>query len=84
MTSAPCALSHSIIFFEQVTPNLGDTGGGFEVGEVPLRETEVAVKAVDQNFEGVLQRMKITPLPLRPSVVAHVRTLPAGGKCAGR
>ena len=58
MTCAPCAFSHSIIFFKQVAPDLGDAGGRFEIGKISLRETEIAVEAVDQNLEGVLQGVK--------------------------
>ena len=47
---------------EQIAPDLGDTRGGFEVGEVSLRKTEIAVETVDQNLEGVLQGMEVAPL----------------------
>ena len=47
---------------EQIASDLGHPRGGFEIGKVSLRETEVAVEAVDQNLEGVLQGMKVAPL----------------------
>ena len=46
-------------FFEQVPANLCDSGRSFEISEMSLRETKVAVKAVDQDFERVLERVKI-------------------------
>ena len=55
--------SQSIIFCKQVAADLGDARGGVEVGEVALRETEVAVEAVDQDLEGVLQRVEMLLLP---------------------
>ena len=36
-----------------------DARRGLEIGEVALRETEVAVEAVDQDFEGVLQGVEM-------------------------
>src|SRR6202043_3839879 len=46
-------------FLQQIAPGLRDARGGVEIGEMSLRESEIAVKAVDQNFERVLKRMKI-------------------------
>ena len=51
-------------FFQQVAPDLRDARSGVEIGEMSLRESEIAVKAVNQNFECVLKRMKIA-LPRR-------------------
>ena len=56
---APCALSQSIIFFNKIAADLGDARGGIEIGEMSLSETEIAVEAVDQNFERVLQRLEM-------------------------
>ena len=58
--------------FQQVAPDLGDTGRGVEVGKISLRETEVSVKAVDQNLERVLERVEI-PLLLWLFRRAHLR-----------
>ena len=35
---------------------------GVKIGEMALREPEVTVEAVDQDFERVLKRMKVTLL----------------------
>src|SRR5207248_772719 len=44
---------------QKLAPNLGDSRSGIEIGEVSLRETEVAVETINQNLEGVLERMEI-------------------------
>ena len=44
---------------EEVAPDLGDARGGVEIGEVALREAEVAVEAVDEDFEGVLEGVEV-------------------------
>ena len=36
--------------------------GGLEIGEMSLREPEIAVEAVDQNLECVLQRVEVALL----------------------
>ena len=51
---------------QQLAADLGDARGRVEIGEVALRETEIAVEAVDQDFEGVLQRVKILLLRRDP------------------
>src|SRR5690348_4370567 len=45
--------------FQQIASDLRDTRGRVEVGEVSLRESKVTVKAVEQNLEGVLQRLEM-------------------------
>ena len=67
MTCAPCALQPLDHLLEQIAPDLGDARGGFEIGKVALRKAEVAVKAVDQNLESVLQGVEVAPLRARPS-----------------
>ena len=64
-----CALRFEPVdhLLEQIAPDLGDPRGGVEIGKMSLRETEVAVEAVDQDFEGVLQRVKVVPLRRDPS-----------------
>ena len=59
ITCAPCAFSQSIIFLKMIAPDLGHARGRLEIGEMSLRETEVSVEAVDQDFERVLQRVEI-------------------------
>ena len=44
---------------QQLAADLRDARGGVEIGEVALRESEVAVEAVDQDFEGVLEGVKV-------------------------
>ena len=57
---------------QQLAADLGDARRRVEIGKVALRETEIAVEAVDQDFEGVLQRLKILLLlPIRGG--AHAR-----------
>ena len=45
---------------QKLAPDLGDARGRVEIGEVSLSETEIAVEAVDQNLEGVLERVEDT------------------------
>ena len=59
MTCAPRAFSQSIIFLQKIAADLRDARRRVEIGKVSLRETEIAVEAVDQNLEGVLQRVEI-------------------------
>src|SRR4029453_3065805 len=47
---------------QQIAPNLCHPRGGVEVGKVSLSESEIAVKAVDQNLEGVLERFQVALL----------------------
>src|ERR1700750_542135 len=47
---------------EQVATYLSYARSGVEVGEVTLGETEIAVEAVDQDLEGVLQCMVVALL----------------------
>ena len=60
---------------QQLAPDLGDARGRVEIGEVSLRETEVAVETVDQNLEGVLERMEVMP-PL--TIAFFIRRLHLG------
>ena len=62
MTCAPARVQPIDHLLQKIAPDLGDARGGVEIGEVSLRETEVAVEAVDQNLEGVLQRVEIALL----------------------
>ena len=56
---------------QKIAPDLRHARGGIEVGKVSLRETEIAVEAVDQNLEGVLQSVEVTLL-FRIFRAAHV------------
>ena len=71
MTCAPALVQPLDHLLQQVAADLGDARGGIEIGEVSLRETEVAVEAVDQNLEGVLQRVEMLLLR-RASVAARM------------
>src|SRR4029077_11340653 len=44
---------------QQIAPDLRDTRGGVEVGEMSLRESKVTVEAVEQNLERVLQCLEM-------------------------
>ena len=44
---------------QEVAADLGDARGGVEIGEVALREAEVAVEAVDEDLEGVLEGVEV-------------------------
>ena len=44
---------------QQIAPDLRDTRGSVEVGEVSLRESKVTVEAVEQNLERILQRLEM-------------------------
>jgi len=44
---------------QQIAPDLRYTRGGVEVCEMSLRESKVTVKAVEENLERVLQRLKM-------------------------
>ena len=83
MTCAPRAFSQSIIFCNKLAADLRDARRRIEIGEVSLGETEVAVKAVDQDLEGVLERVEILLLRRDPSPHACSPLLP-GGRCADR
>ena len=60
-------------FLQQVATDLGDARSGVEVGKMSLRKTEITVKAVDQNFERVLQRVEIALAGWIVHGGAHVR-----------
>src|SRR5207244_10904630 len=47
---------------KQIAPDLRHTRGSVEVGEMSLRESEIAVETVQQNFKRVLQRLKMVLL----------------------
>src|SRR5207248_6052344 len=46
-------------FLQQIAPDLGDARGGIEIGEMSLRETQISVETVQQNFECILQRLEM-------------------------
>ena len=45
-------------FLQQLAADLRDARRGIEIGEMSLGETEVAVEAVNQDFEGVLESLE--------------------------
>src|SRR5439155_844657 len=47
---------------KQIAPDLRHTRGSVEVGKMSLRESEIAVETVQQNFKRVLQRLKMVLL----------------------
>ena len=59
MTCAPVRFQPVDHLLQKLAPDLRDARGRVEIGEVALRETEVAVEAVDQDLEGVLQRVEM-------------------------
>src|SRR6478672_6679163 len=60
-TSITCAAGGEPVdhLLQKLTANLGNASGCVEIGEVTLGETEVAIKAVDQDLEGVLERVEV-------------------------
>ena len=58
---------------QKLAPDLGDARRRIEIGEMPLGEAEIAVKAVDQNLERILESVEIA-LPSRVARrCAHAR-----------
>ena len=68
---------------QKLAADLGDARGRVEIGEVSLGETEVAVEAVDQDLEGVLEGVEILLLLRDLSRRACSPSLRAG-TCADR
>ena len=61
ITCAPRSSSSAIGGLDQLAPAPGHGVGLDEIVEVAHRKAEVAVKRVDENFEGLLQRLEVAP-----------------------
>src|SRR5205823_6499374 len=60
-----------------IPANLRNPRRGVKVGKVPLCETEIAIEAVDQNLEGILQRVEMMPVTAVSLLVGSLH-LPLG------
>ena len=49
-------------FLQQIAPDLRHARGRIEIGKMSLSESQIAVETVDQNLEGILERLEVMPL----------------------
>ena len=70
---------------QQLAADLGDARGRVEIGKVALSETEIAVEAVDQDLEGVLQSAEnIAAASVRGGAHARLGLEPEGAQIGQR